>query len=883
METSNSPTELAEELIASYAAPPKQSRSIKTCVGCSVPLCSVCNVCHSPSCQFTELAVYNAVTAAKYRHLQAKTQKARGFVSLEKKAGLRVPTPYFLILEKADIEPAVDAALNQGMYTIFVRPCPVRARHGFEESRSVVYDATKGPKDPTERARVINQIHKIFSAANEADEEHAAELILLPFVNAKYNAIITPSQMAVGPNHDGATAGYDSISIPLMGADFYENTISNLLGAAGISPTEDPYVEVVLDSYLTHPRFTQIRAGVKVPAAVGADYLPAPMRVVKVIDAEGDLLEWEKQVKTIEPGTVVVKLGGTLISHYGVHCLYNKVPCFTSRRPEIGELLDVVSVSPTPDPEAVIKGLAYGALVSINLKGDGNLSTIDRESAQTVPVDCALIAMMTILHNAGAMSGDHGFWLGYAASFMLRAGMAGSHGEARHKLQDLQNMRSYVYKLAFKDFMGSRNTLGTAQWMFQNLKWSSSFGGPAWAKCTQSVIDLDASIVKLLNDKSSDSVSLVVSKLNNAINQAHNGGWWLNKFINHSWFDMAAKQSLKSLAISGAIMYRIKKAPITAEDIDSLLSAWKASKTIEPTPGGKLHVQLHSEDIDQTVYTVSGVDKKPADVAMHSMELSSIYADYVGAMCMSCYTKFDFFKSADEISIGQLCGTKILGAACQGLVGWAADGELVYKTAPSSLSPDDVDDDEDSSDDYDSSDDDDSDGDSDTVESDVPFEVPPGTTVNYNVESWPPVKMKGASTKLQNINGMKAFTGAVSEAQCTFTYSKYHKVITLIHVQYKSSDAPSEFYFSAGSQSIQGTVTETQVAKILKGQTDPKVSWSGSNIANYWPLQQVDEGAVTVDDKTYQRFKLTQPELKLSLWLCPVTGGIEIVKEEVEK
>lgn len=864
--------------------PPVKKRSAqpKTCMGCSVPLCNICMVCHTDGCKYTELAVYNAATAAKYRHLEAKTQKARGFVSLDKQSKLPVPSPYYLILNEDDIEPSVEAAVANGITTLFVRPCPVRARHGFEESRSVKFNPELGKYSAgyaDELVRVTNEVKAIFKAANEADEEHAAELILLPFVGAKFNAIITPSRMAVGPNHDGATAGYDSISIPLMGTQFSEDASYGLVANAGVGAGEDPYVEVVVNPRF-NAMFTQVRSGVRVPAAVGADYLPAPMRVVEVIDAEGDLLEWEKQVKTIKPGTVVVKLGGTLISHYGVHCLYNKVPCFTSRRPSVGELLDVVSVSPTPSPEAVIKGLAYGALVPITLKDNGSLNEQDIKSG-VIPVNTALIAMMTSLHNAGAMSGEHGFWLGFSAAFMMRAGMAGSHGEARHKLQDLQSMRNFVYKLAFKDFMGSRNTLGTAQWMFTNLKWSSSFGGPAWAKCTQSIIDLDSAIVTLINNPSNDAVALVVSKLNNAVNQAHNGGWWLNKFIQHSWFDLASRQSLRSLAISAAAMYQVKKTDIEEARIEEFLSSWKSAKPIEAVAGGKLHVQLNSKNVDQTVYDATLVPiKSPSAVMLNSQELYGELSTYVGAMCPACLTKFDFFKSADEISVGQVCGsTKSSSTPCTGVIGWAADGEVIWKThsAGSKSNGDPGPDDDDSSDDdYDSGDSDYDSSETESVDTDVPFEVPPNTVVDKSVESWPPLKMKGAPVKLQNINGLESFEGSISEAQCTFSLSAATGKPHLIHVQYKSDKNPSDFYFSAAMHGFTNGLTEAQIAKILQGQTDPKVSWSGSMIANYWKLTPAGEVAVINDEVTEVYFSLVQPELNLTLLVYPKKSVVKI-------
>lgn len=845
---------------------PKARRSVKACVSCGVPLCSVCVVCHTPGCAYTELSVYDAITEAKYKHFAAKTQKARGFVNLSERAKLSTPQPYFLVLSEADIDGAVDAAIQKGMWNIFVRPCPVRARHGFEESRAVKYEHyTEGGRE-----KLKAEVRKIFEAANAADEEHSAELILLPFVEAQYNAIITPSRMAIGPNHDGATAGYDSISVPLMGTDFLETKSSELISASGIAPHEDPYFEVIAGGNLLHPMFTQIRAGVRVEPAIGADYVPAPMRVQEIIEAEGDLLEWEKQVKQIKPGTVVVKIGGTLISHYGVHCLYNKVPCFTSRRPSIGELLDTPSVSPTPNPEAVIRGLAVGALIPLDLRG----STV---ASKDPNMECSLIAMMSILHNAGAMSGEHGFWLGYAASTMMRAGMAGSHGEARHKLANMQNMRSFVYKTALKDFMGARKTLGTAQWMFEKLSWSSSFGGKAWAKCTQSIIDLDLAIQILLKDPTESSVQMVVTQLNNAVNQAHNGGWWLNKFIQQSWFDLASKQSLKSLAIAGFAMHKVKHTQIDETLMKNFLDEWCESAPIVAAPGGRLQIQIKSANVDQTIYNDGFKTNKPNTeelvVTLNSVDLLESLADYTGAMCSGCHAKFSIYADAEAIPVGQICGTPLgPGYKCSGQVGWASEGLLVwkYKTYVSGDSLDD--DDSDSSDDW-SDEPPDNDSDDDVEVADVPFEVPQGLCVKGDAESYPPLKVNGAAPMLKNVGGLVAMSGHVVEAQGNFNFNMNSKQFNMFHLQFKLSDLKSYQYYSTSVplNSESKWVSAEALELILKGQETPKLSWSGSGIANYWPFE--------VKSYNENASLLYQPTLKLYVMLFNQTGVAELVQK----
>ena len=547
--------------------PKKKRRGIMFCYHCKAALCGVCKVCHNADCVFIGLRVTNATEALEHKDCLIATQKAKGFVTLHRVMGLTVPYPYVVIQSADDVQPAIDKLVSKHKHaymTYFARPCPTRPRHGFEESK-VLTSAVCDAKD---------ELIGMFNRAVAADEQGKAELLVIPYIESNYNAIITPNVIAVGPGHDGATAGLNSIAIPLMGVPFGGdyNWYTAYKQAAVDTEVDDPYFEVVYASGTGNPYFTQLRAGAKVNGGNSRDFVPFPARVERIIHADGDLLEWEKQVKTIEPGTVVCKIGGTMISHYGVHCLYNNVPCLTSRVPEIGEVLEPIGTAPHPDIDSVKRGLADGALVPVdNRIGMGQY----------------LQAMMVILHNAGAMTGQDGYWLGFAASIMMRAGMAASHGEARHKISGMNNSRQYVYNLAFKDFHDARRTLGHANWMFKNLSWGSGFGGKKWGKCTDAVVELDFVIRMFLNDSTAANVAEIVNKLNVAVNQAHNNGWWLNKFTNQMYFDMACRQDILIIAQAAPIMFEVVKtaAKIGAERQDAFLAEWKAADEIAEKPG----------------------------------------------------------------------------------------------------------------------------------------------------------------------------------------------------------------------------------------------------------------------------------------------------------
>ena len=500
----------------------QESVKMDTCPACHRLFCPICKVCETSGCAFNNKRVDTPYELQKTRYLFARSQKVKGFAALVE-ANFRcdllipVPSPWGVVIDESDI-PAVSGVFSPTAL-MFARPCPIRPRHGFVESREV------NGSEPRTLA-----LSKIWAEARSEDPE--AEMLVTRKINASYNLVITPSRLAVGTGHAGATSGQGSYEIPLMGVMPPELT-SDLLSKAEIDISrDDPYVEAVISdgggAFLT-----QLRAGAKIPAAVGRDYIPAPLTVTEVVDAQGDLLEWEEKVGKLPAGAVVYHGGGTLVSHYSVHCLINKIPVVTSHRPRVGERLLQTAVLAQPSVEAVRRGLGVGAWMDL------------RYFSECSARHCTY-AMLTILHNAPVMTGEYGVWLGMAAAVMLRVGMAASHGEARHARKP-ETCREDVYLASLGSFLASRTQLGLVQWLFLNHKWRSSFGGPAWAKCTNSLLVLDAAARALLNMPSPEAVTVLTTALNQAVNQAHNGGWWLDKFVPLNAFEQASEQSLMAL------------------------------------------------------------------------------------------------------------------------------------------------------------------------------------------------------------------------------------------------------------------------------------------------------------------------------------------------
>lgn len=544
------------------------------CKGCDKPICNVCNICHTEGCVFVEKNVSTDATLAKFKNYTCKTQKALGVAVLEQ-AKITIPQPWAVVQKEGDIAAAYERVSSK-VKDLFVRPCPTRPRHGFVESRAI------------DSSRPLEDLRETLIAARAADENGYAELMIMPRIEAWANVIITPTRVTIGPGHDGATSGHESMTIPLTGTRLYEIT-DEVMRKAKIGSEEDPYLEVVIPLYapaVYGPIFTQLRAGARLDRSIGDDYIPAIMRVDRVLMASGDLLEWEKQVKEIVEGTVVCHVGGSLISHYGVHCLTQKIPIMTSRVPIVGEVLEPLGVREDYDLDALIRGLGVGA--AFEIKPDA----IDKYKKGPLSPSLALKMTFMALHNAGAMTGEHAFWLGVAVAFMMRCGMAASHGEARHKL-GIKIPRTVVYDSAFDDFFLSRDTLGVALWKFKNLQWSSSYGGKKWAECTEALVDLDNHVRALLKEPSQAAAMNLITSLNIVVNKAHNGGWWMDKFVSKSVFDLAAVQSIKQIPEAVGVMYTLKQR-MDLSAAQTVIDYWRVADEVKPNHG-KLVVEYRPE------------------------------------------------------------------------------------------------------------------------------------------------------------------------------------------------------------------------------------------------------------------------------------------------
>src|SRR6185437_13355334 len=153
-----------------------------------------------------------------------RTQKAAGVLALKDFNWSTIRTNVFQSPSEITRDPWYGSA------PLFARPCPVRPRHGFVDSQVV----------PT-----VKDARALLNLAQEVDPE--AELLIMEYIQAHYNAIWTPGRFVIGPGHDGATSGTNSFTIPLVPNDAWMALFSgySLLKEARIHAPDVPYFEIV--------------------------------------------------------------------------------------------------------------------------------------------------------------------------------------------------------------------------------------------------------------------------------------------------------------------------------------------------------------------------------------------------------------------------------------------------------------------------------------------------------------------------------------------------------------------------------------------------------------------------------------------------------------
>lgn len=514
-----------------------------------------------------------------------RTQKARGIKSLKNK-GFVTPEYNLLPIEE------VTGDKVKGLVGRFVRPCPVTPRHGFVDSR---------PINNTEDAMAL------LKATREADP--SAEILTMPFIKAVYSGIWTTGSLTIGPGNDGATSGHGSVRIPVQGRP-HNKRWAQALRDAGI--TEQPYLELLWEA--NHQKATdlygrpekqpfktlyvQLRNGPSLPSSV--DFIPAVMKVKRIIAASGDLLEWESKIKDLAPGTVVYHPGGSLASHYAVHAVLNKVPILVSRKPKVGETLEPCSEVLEPNLNHIKAGFVLGCRL-----------------------DCSYTAACRIMlagcHSTSLWLGKFDVLLGLAMGCAYRLIIAAGLGEARHRKDGMGNgrTREQIYEASWNRVLHQtyRRKYIKALYIFKNLSWRGGYGGQKWFELCQWA-------GKMYNSLLEGNVKQALENLNGAVNAVHNGGWAFNKFINAQELNVAAVNPIVPLL-----------------DIVPLLYGYMADEaTLKAAPRwwkNRTKIPIDGESAAEKEEPQLDLDNGTEDCGCLKMNCKNCFPDGAGCDCMS--------------------------------------------------------------------------------------------------------------------------------------------------------------------------------------------------------------------------------------------------------
>lgn len=463
----------------------------------------------------------------------ARTQKARGIAALARSFGLS-SVPPFRVHRASAVPP-------EALLGYFARPCPMRPRHGFVDSR-VIHNLDEG-------ANLIEETIK-------ADPE--AEIVTMPAIDAAHSGVWTPGMLVIGQGHDGATTGTSAWTLPALG----ELASKKLQSEAGVK--EAPYVELLWRPGEEYPHLlVQLRDGPELNCE--QDYVPQKVIVTRILVAKGDLLDWEDTMRSASIGTVVYHPNGSMASHYAIHAVLNHVPVLISREPVLGEVLEPSSSEAPRQPD--INDLLAGYTLATQLQ---------------VNYVTAAHIMLAGCHHISVWSGHHDAILGLSMGMAYRLTVVAALAEMRHATDHgrrKKSDRNYVYD----SFWETTNSAAThsdfeeALEAFHKQTWCRNYGGAKWfffarwaALMQNALLEKDA--------------SEALQAFNQLVHCAHNTGWAFDKFICSETLTITADKPVFSLVRCAPQLYEANRRLV--EDLDRLANLFRAERQPVSIPSG---------------------------------------------------------------------------------------------------------------------------------------------------------------------------------------------------------------------------------------------------------------------------------------------------------
>ena len=446
--------------------------------------------------------------------------------------------------------------------TIFLRPCPIRPRHGFVDSITTTS---------------FLRIRTHFMEVRKIDPQ--GELIVMPKATAAFSIVLTPTMFSIGKGGAGATGG-TALSIPMPRNEFVPASVSML---AGIADDEDPYLECV-EHYNTIQN-VQLRGGPRIESAA-LDFIPRAIPSIQYIiyaKPDLDLMSYEHACKTAIPNTVVYAPGLGMASHYAAHAYLHNIPYITTFHVGIGDRLEQnVEV----DQRQKYEHLALAIKRQLNLPSFLAHCTGEPDSNITGSVCFSLlIAHLSLIMDK--TNKKHADLIARGVVCFMSAYISALYGELRHynnfninvgfnrRIPRMTGMKTIIPKVAP---LITRETVYTACFghtlrsLFKGLPcvttdflssvWNGSYGGPHWANATMAMELMVSELLGFLRVPTRHNWDQFSAVWHVCVNEQHNGGKVLTKYIGTADYDSAAETPAKLLMddrvtkFIGAVLYQ---------------------------------------------------------------------------------------------------------------------------------------------------------------------------------------------------------------------------------------------------------------------------------------------------------------------------------------
>ena len=507
-----------------------------------------------------------------------RSQKAAALLRYEDHFNRSYEVPRHTMVLLLDDEPKHirDWFMRNQKEEAFLRTAPLTPRHGVLESTKIRFND------------FLMDWARLRNSMLELDPEGC--LILQPFIDADYSAVMAPGKYAViGQGHDGITAGHGlSITLPLkMG---HRSLFYNL---KGLNFDPDMHeIEFVswshwvesdhlkneqngFSTYLTQIRGAENHVSPSAPpegVSVNGIIPDGRIDVMEVFEATGlEQVAWLEEFITkdkVPNGFVVSEPNGSLLSHICAHCRAHSIP-YVIGHVEVGDSwVEPASGWVVNDPDYTFTANPYDpSQYATEFRAGvqyanqhwqrqfGWLATFFHQWASMPMSDPKVVAYLA----------------GVFAGWIVKAVFAISAGEMRHSMDQnkthtpdipvflhavlgdgimeevtvtsnpatITKVRRHYYagvqKIFIEDFRQVANLLDYMRLQFRT-NWCSSYGGPKWADGAKHGRDAARALADFLDGGDYEQVLASINSLENCV---HNTGHLFNKFLQKAAFDYA--------------------------------------------------------------------------------------------------------------------------------------------------------------------------------------------------------------------------------------------------------------------------------------------------------------------------------------------------------